>query len=63
MVEWSVADSKTGGFADGKAYQTNTVYVGGAYKATDVDSLGLKVYEKYENTHSTGVELGYTRSF
>jgi hypothetical protein len=62
-IKLSVSDRYRDAFASGKAYQTNTVYVGGAYKATDVDTIGLKVYEKYEDTHSTGVELGYTRSF
>ena len=62
-IKLSLSDRYRDSFADGKAYKTNTVYVGGAYKATDVDTIGLKVYEKYQDTHSTGVELGYTRSF
>ena len=62
-IKLSVSDRYRDAFASGKAYQTNTVYAGGAYSLTDKDTLGLKVYEKYEDTHSTGVEFGYTRSF
>jgi hypothetical protein len=62
-VSLSLSDKYKDAFSDGKAAQTNQVYVGGSYKATDVDTIGLKAYQKFEDTHSTGVELGYTRSF
>ena len=58
-----LSDKYKDAFSDGKAAQTNQVYVGGSYKATDVDTIGLKAYQKFEDTHSTGIELGYTRSF
>ena len=62
-ISLSVSDKYKDAFSSGKAAQTNQVYVGGSYKATDVDTIGLKAYQKFEDTHSTGVELGYTRSF
>ena len=58
-----VSDRYRDAFADGKNYQTNTIYVGASKNLTDVDTLGLKLYRKYENTESNGVELAYTRWF
>ena len=50
-------------FSDGKAYQTNTVYFGGSYDVNSFDTLGLKLYRKYNDTESNGVEFAYTRWF
>ena len=58
-----VSDRYRDSFSDGKNYQTNTIYVGASKDLTDVDTLGLKLYRKYENTESNGVEVAYTRSF
>lgn len=58
-----VSDRYRNSFADNKNYQTNTIYVGASKNLTDVDTLGLKLYRKYEDTTSNGVEVGYTRWF
>ena len=58
-----VSDRYRDAFADGKGYQTNTIYLGSSYKVTDVDSIGAKAYRKYGDTESNGFEVNYTRSF
>ena len=58
-----VSDRYRDSFSDGKGYKTNTIYVGASKDLTDVDTLGLKLYRKYNETESNGVEVAYTRSF
>jgi len=62
-VKLSLSDRYRDAFGSDHAYQTNTVRAGGSYALTKVDSLGVTVYEKYQDTQSTGVEVSYTRSF
>lgn len=58
-----VSDRYRDSFSDGKAYQTNTVYLGGAYDVTNFDTVTAKLYRKYNDTESNGVEVSYTRWF
>jgi hypothetical protein len=58
-----VSDRYRDAFANGKVFKTNTVYVGTGYSVTDVDVVSAKLYRKYEDVTSNGVELSYTRLF
>lgn len=58
-----ISDRYRDSFSDGKNYKTNTIYVGGSKKLTDVDVATLKLYRKYQDTESNGVEVAYTRWF
>ena len=58
-----ISDRYRDSFSDGKGYKTNTIYVGASKNLTDVDTLGLKLYRKYNDTESNGVEVAYTRWF
>ena len=58
-----VSDRYRDSFSDGKNYQTNTVYLGGTYDVNSFDTVGLKLYRKYNDTESNGVEFAYTRWF
>ena len=58
-----VSDRYRDSFSDGKNYQTNTVYFGGNYDVTSFDTVSAKVYRKYNDTESNGVEFAYTRWF
>ena len=58
-----VSDRYRDAFADGKNYQTNTIYAGGTYDVTSFDTVGMKFYRKYDDTESNGVEVAYTRWF
>ena len=59
----SLSDRYRDSFSDGKAYQTNTIYAGATYDVNSFDTVGLKLYRKYEDTESNGVEFAYTRWF
>ena len=58
-----VSDRYRDSFSDGKNYQTNTVYLGGTYDVNSFDTVSAKVYRKYNDTESNGVEVAYTRWF
>jgi hypothetical protein len=62
-IKLTVSDRYRDAFADGKAYQTNTIYGGVTYDVNSFDTVGLKLYRKYEDTESNGVEVAYTRWF
>lgn len=62
-LKLSLSDRYRDSFAEGKKYQTNTLYAGASYNVTDVDTLTGKLYRKYEDTESNGVEFSYTRWF
>ena len=62
-IKLTVSDRYRDAFADGKAYQTNTIYAGGTWDVNSFDTVGLKLYRKYEDTESNGVEFAYTRWF
>ena len=62
-LKLSLSDCYRDAFADDKAYQTNTVYLGATYDVNSFDTVGLKLYRKYNDTESNGVEFAYTRWF
>ena len=62
-LKLNLSDRYRDAFADGKAYQTNTVYLGATYDVNSFDTVGLKLYRKYNDTESNGVEFAYTRWF
>ena len=62
-VKLTVSDRFRDSFADNKGYQTNTIYGGVTYDVNSFDQVGLKLYRKYEDTESNGVEVAYTRWF
>ena len=62
-LKLSLSDRYRDAFADDKAYQTNTVYLGATYDVNSFDTVGLKLYRKYNDTESNGVEFAYTRWF
>ncbi|CAB4133082.1 hypothetical protein UFOVP250_35 [uncultured Caudovirales phage] len=62
-VTLSISDKYRDSFATGKDYQTNTVYAGGSYTLGATDTIAAKLYRKYNDTESTGVEVAYTHWF
>lgn len=58
-----VSDRFRDAFSDGKGYQTNTLYLGGSYDVNSFDTVSAKLYRKYEDTESNGIEVAYTRWF
>lgn len=58
-----VSDRYRDSFQDDKGYRTNTIYAGGSYDVTDFDTLSAKLYRKYDDTESNGIEFAYTRWF
>ena len=62
-IKLSVSDRYRDAFADNHAYRTNTIYAGTTYDVNSFDTLGLKLYRKYGDTESNGVEFNYTRWF
>jgi len=62
-IKLFVSDRYRDSISNGKNYQTNTIFVGANKNLTDDDVLGLKLYRKYNDTESNGVELEYTHWF
>ena len=58
-----VSDRYRDAFSEGKGYQTNTIYAGATYDVTDFDTVTAKLYRKYNDTESNGIEVAYTRWF
>jgi hypothetical protein len=59
----TLSDRYRDAFASGKAYQTNTIYLGGDYKVDAADTVSARLYRKYEDGPSNGFEVSYTRWF
>ena len=62
-LKLSLSDRYRDAFQSDKAYQTNTIYAGATYDVNSFDTVGLKLYRKYGDTESNGVEFAYTRWF
>jgi hypothetical protein len=62
-VKLSLSDRYRDAFQDNKKYQTNTIYAGATYDVNSFDTVGVKMYRKYGDTESNGVEVTYTRWF
>lgn len=62
-LKLNVSDRYRDSFSEGKGYRTNTIYAGATYDVNSFDTLGLKLYRKYGETESNGVEFNYTRWF
>ena len=58
-----VSDRYRDSFQDNKGYQTNTIYAGASYDVNSFDTVGAKLYRKYGDTESNGIEVAYTRWF
>ena len=62
-LKLSLSDRYRDAFQSDKSYQTNTIYAGATYDVNSFDTVGLKLYRKYGDTESNGVEFAYTRWF
>ena len=58
-----VSDRYRDSFSDNKGYRTNTIYAGASYDVNSFDTVSAKLYRKYGDTESNGVEFAYTRWF
>lgn len=58
-----VSDRYRDSFQDNKGYRTNTIYLGGSYDVNSFDTVSAKLYRKYDDTESNGIEFAYTRWF